>query len=829
MKQFETAIELSRELAEPEFELKCLRQLSVSYFELEKLKGFLELNEKALQIARSLKHRREEARCLNNIGLYFFRANRYSKALALYNDALVILRGTVDSEEDRANCVNNIALIHLSLGDYDKALSYLQEAISIDRMQKNGRGLCMGLNNIGEVLRNSAPSNGSIGLYSKAIDYFLRAVKESRAAKDKRIEIYSLNNLGLSYSSLAQYSTALRYFRLALDEATSTGRTGDTGAIACNIGQTHLQMGNISLAKLFFTRSIELALKMNRDEVLWETYFGLGRCFEAERETASALTCYEKAADIIDTIRRQLSWDDQKTGFARDKWKVYEAWVELLFQKNRVESRANAETEILRIVERAKARALIEGLSRAENAGPQSVDPDRLRARKLLTRNISLMISELARHGVESERRKNLLENLARAEDEYTFLADRERTDKDAVPSPLPRPISIEEVQRGLVDAETAIVEFFLGEKRSYVFLITRNEVTLELLPPRTAIEDSLRAYLKIISTPPKAGFQGDKAGRRIYEQLFSALEPKLGPRIQNLIVVPDGVLCYLPFETLVRGGDNGGPGKFMVESFRVSYAPSISSLAVLVQRNNAGTPRGRILAMGDPIYTSGKSTGGSIHNAYGDVLREIYQDNGFDFSPLPFSKTEVLQIAEVFPEKTVDAYLGSNAREEVVKSISLTNYGIIHFACHGFLDENAPQRSALVLSLDDDLEEDGFLQAREIYELRLNADLVVLSACQTGRGRLENGEGILGLPRMFLYAGAQSTISSLWKISDRSTSSLMKDFYRLLAAGCGKAQALREAKVRMLRSKLAHPFYWAGFILHGDYRSSLDRRLFIR
>ncbi|OGD19796.1 MAG: hypothetical protein A2W03_17510 [Candidatus Aminicenantes bacterium RBG_16_63_16] len=822
IRHFEAAVSLAGELGRPEFELKCLRQLSLNYYDLEKMTDFLDLNKKALGIARAMKHRSEEAKCLYNIGLYFFKANRYSKALALYENALLIIRETAYNEEDRASCLNNIALIYLNLGYYEKALRYLEEAIAVDHKLNNDHGVSIGHNNIGEVLRNIAQNEGSLNVFYRAIEHFLKALQESRAAKDKRVEIYSLNNLGLAYSSLAEYSTALGYYRSALDEATATRRAGDIGAIACNIGQTYLQMGNFAEAKAYFLKSIELAVRLSRDEVLWETYLGLGKCLEAENDSESALKCYEKAADSIDTIRQQLSWDDQRTGFARDKWKVYDAWADLLFRKKQAGRTGSVDREIWKVAEMAKARALSEELSQAENTRRGSLDPELLQARRRLTRNISLTISRLAQRGLSSMNRRSLLEDLEKAEDEYANLTNRFVTDGTPGSQSLPRSIaSIEDVQRRLLDPDTAIVEFFLGERRSFVILITEEQVAVEPLPCRAALEDSLRAYLKILSTPPHDNFQGFKAGARIYEELFSAVDERLGDRRQNLIIIPDGVLCYLPFETLVRAGRDNRPDKFLVESFQVSYAPSVSSLALLAARGMpAGGAAGKILAIGNPVYTPENSRSKSPQKAYGDVLREAYQDNGFDFSPLPFSKKEILQIAAVFPDKSVDTYLGLNAREEIIKTNSLLDYRIIHFACHGFLDEQAPQRSALVLSLDDDLEEDGFLQAREIYELRLNADLVVLSACQTGRGRLENGEGILGLPRMFFYAGARSTISSLWKISDRSTSFLMKDFYRLLAAGAGKARALREAKLRMLRSKLAHPFYWAGFILHGDYRS---------
>ncbi len=820
IRQFEAAISLADEAAQPEFALKCLRQLSLNYFDLDKMDRFLELNERALGIARALKHRCEEARCLNNIGLYFFKANRYSRALTLYEDALTILRETSYDEEDKADCLNNIALIYLSLGNYDKALRYIQEAMTIDLGMNDISAVALDLGNMGAILRNKGENSRSEADISKSLKYYLECLRLSSIDGQESPQVKLLNNIGLTYSSLSDYSKALGYFRSALDGATSSGRAGDSAAVSCNIGQAYLQMRNFPEAKTYFVRAIELAVSLNREEILWEAYLGLGHCFESEGESVSALSCYEKAADIIDTIRQRLSWDDQKTGFARDKWKVYDAWVDLLLKKRQAGLDRNSDRQIWMVVERAKARALSEGLSRGETSRPQPIDPELLRARKRLTRQISLTMSQLARRGLSRESRKSLLADLEREEDQYSALTNRSEAGYFAGPASPPGIISIENVQEGLLDADTAIVEFFLGKTRSAVILITDEQVAVESLPGRSQIEDSLRAYLKILATPPSQEFQGLKAGRRIYEELFSAVDGRLGPRRRNLIIVPDGVLCYLPFETLVRGGRNGEKGSFLIESFQVSYAPSASSLALLRRRQPARGAPGRILALGNPVYAPDKRSRVSRRKTYGDVLREIYQENGFDFSPLPFSGKEILQIAAAFPNDTVDSYTGLEAREEIVKTISLPNYRVIHFACHGFLDENAPQRSALVLSLDDDLEEDGFLQAREICELRLNADLVVLSACQTGRGRLENGEGILGLPRMFFYAGARSTISSLWRISDRSTSSLMRDFYRLLAAGEGKARALREAKLKMLKSRLAHPFYWAGFILHGDHRS---------
>jgi CHAT domain-containing protein len=166
---------------------------------------------------------------------------------------------------------------------------------------------------------------------------------------------------------------------------------------------------------------------------------------------------------------------------------------------------------------------------------------------------------------------------------------------------------------------------------------------------------------------------------------------------------------------------------------------------------------------------------------------------------------------------------LNHRASEKIVKNLPLDDYQILHFACHAILDERLPFRSALVLSKEDSFEEDGFLQVSEIYNLRMSSNLVILSACQTGRGRLEKGEGVLGLPRIFFYSGAKSVVSTLWRIDDKSTSIFMNYFYGFLAQGNNKAHSLQMAKLKMLKSKYTHPFYWAAFVLNGDYASRVS------
>jgi CHAT domain-containing protein len=200
--------------------------------------------------------------------------------------------------------------------------------------------------------------------------------------------------------------------------------------------------------------------------------------------------------------------------------------------------------------------------------------------------------------------------------------------------------------------------------------------------------------------------------------------------------------------------------------------------------------------------------------------MNEVYLNHGYNLSQIPFSRREIRSISRYFPKKLRHVYLGEDAREDVIKHEPQKEYEVVHFACHGFIDDNEPIRSALVLSQDSGRMEDGFLQVRELYNLKLAANLVILSACQTGKGAIEKGEGLLGLPRIFFYSGAKSVVSTLWSINDKSTAFFMDIFYRYLSKGNSKAQALCLTKKEMLRSKYSHPFYWAVYILNGDGES---------
>jgi CHAT domain-containing protein len=250
-----------------------------------------------------------------------------------------------------------------------------------------------------------------------------------------------------------------------------------------------------------------------------------------------------------------------------------------------------------------------------------------------------------------------------------------------------------------------------------------------------------------------------------------------------------------------------------LIERFAISYAPSASALAALraLKRNNAVEARG-IIAFGDPVYSKDEAppTNGAA------------TERAFDFRQLPYTRAEVNGIAALFSPNERRVFLGADANEANVKAEPLKQYRYAHFAAHALIDEERPARSGIVLSTATDSKEDGALQMGEVMRLKLNADLVTLSACRTGLGQLLRGEGMIGLTRAFLYAGSESVMVSLWNVNDIATASLMKAFYKNLKQGLNKDEALRQAKLELIHGRQQawrHPYYWAAFVLVGDSR----------
>jgi CHAT domain-containing protein len=457
---------------------------------------------------------------------------------------------------------------------------------------------------------------------------------------------------------------------------------------------------------------------------------------------------------------------------------------------------------MFRIAEKAKARVLLDNLANTN-------------AHSSFTPNLETVLDL---DPLEEKKKGNSRYHFDQTEDSYINMLNRRYINVDTFNDKRAKvSYVLQEIQSYLKKSNAVLFEYFLGDKRSYLFMVTGSDLKVFPLSSRTMIARSIFGYLKLLRSPPQGKFKGKIASKRIYKELLNPLDCLDPNSFENVIIIPSGVLYYLPFETLISPQKKDA---YLVSRYKISYMPSSVSLLYLSLNRKVKTYKKDFIAFGNPAAKISSKNGYDSSN----VLIQLYENQDFKFSTLPFSEKEIKSISKLFNKKRKDVFLREKASEEIIKKVTLSDYRIIHFSCHGFLDEDYPFRSSLVLSLGDGQGEDGFLQVREIYKLEMMPQLVVLSACHTGRGTLKRGEGVLGLPRVFFYAGAESILSSLWRVRDRQTAGFMNLFYRYLASGKSKAQSLQLAKIDFIESKkYSNPFYWAPFVLNGEFLGSVN------
>ena len=355
------------------------------------------------------------------------------------------------------------------------------------------------------------------------------------------------------------------------------------------------------------------------------------------------------------------------------------------------------------------------------------------------------------------------------------------------------------------------ILEYVLNEPHSFCLWISKNKAGMKTLSGgREQIESLTRKYL--------AAIREKRSDISLARQLYSVLVPTFDkePLPDRLIVVPDGILHLLPFETL-----RDPSASLLVETKTISYAPASTVLSVIRSSKRAHAHRSAYLAVGDAPYQNQANVTAELVKPSGvknRLLRGMSDTFGTPLYDLPETRDEVLDVKRILGDDGI-VLLGAKATETAFKAERLTDFKIIHLAVHGFADTRFPERSGLILGIDSATRDDGLLQIREITRLRFDAELVTLSACDTGVGKLQGEEGVTNLAEAFLVSGSRSVVASLWSADDTYTHALMDRFYTHIAEGVDQASALREAKVDLLAKygKEVPPYYWGAFILIGD------------
>ena len=815
IESFQKAINLSKLIKSKEHEVKCLRVLSSIYWKLSNFHKFYSLNKEALEISQTLNHRREEGRCLNNIGIFHKNLNNFSEALNHFGRALKIAN-ELNKKNDESDILNNMANIYKNIGNYEKALDFLTRALVIDRELENPVFIAIDLINLGDTYRHKGLISKNKKDLDMALNYFNDCLKITKSPKQIKseldiltiIEVRVLNNLGSVHTDLENYYQALEYFQTGYQKAEEIQDLESIGMILNNMGIVHFNQGNYEESTRYYQKAIDLAQELEGGQILWEAYFEIGNAYAKQNKIFEAQKNYKNSIRIIENIRSQIKLEELKASYLGTDKRIeaYQNLIHLLVILHNSDNAVGYDKEAFDYLERAKARSFLDSLEVAQVDISLGINFKLKNQEKEIMKDISNIYNSLLVTELSSEEKEKLHQALTEKENQLETLKREIRSKSpDYADLRYPEIISILETQKKLLDSKTAFIAYTIGNNSSYGFAITKNSLKIFPIPAKSELQNLVTSHLQVITDKDSKNFNSAN-------QLFQTLVyPGLDKKIKKIIFIPDDILHFLPFETLVTKNNQL---HWLIKDYKIAYAPSITSYREIIKRKNKNKLRhsSDILAFGDPDFGPMESnTNGE------DIFQNFYSSNAFNFYRLKYSGTEIERISSLFKQKRREVFVREFASEKQLKNLDLDDFKIIHFATHSLIDDKKPARSSIVLSLNDNTAEDGFVQMREIYNLKLNADLVTLSACQTGLGQFIRGEGIEGLNRAFFFAGSSSVLMSLWAVNDQATYQLMERFYTHLRSSKQIASSLRKAKLEMIASDtVSHPYYWAGFIVTG-------------
>lgn len=816
--------------------------------------------EEALTLARQIGDKARQSRLYSLLGTAAVHQARKGLAIEKFRQAVLLAEEAGDNNL-QSLYLHSAAVLLMASGDYDEAQSFFNHSLALRRKLNDRRGQALTLAMMSALyidtadlitadqllqeslqivleLKANGKGDGQLeelvltkiawvkllnGNYAAALSVVQSNIANETEHTSGANKFESRHRLGDTYLALEDYEKAASAFNDAIE--TARQYKVPQGSATGYFGWTQYKLGRPQEALALLSQAIDY-LRQTGDFLLESDFLSyLAEVQQALRRNESALASHRQAIVAVERGRsRAVPTEASKGGWVSHHHDVFAGAIGSLLSLNRV-------SEALEVAEAYHARAFSDVLAESKiDLRKELSASQKLREEDLFSR-IATIQKELWSPSLSKEREQQLQTELRKAEQQLEeFQLEIRRAIPRYAEVRYPQPIKPERIAKELLDADTALVEFVLGATQSYAWVIHQDKLSSTVLPPEKEIGQLIKDYRAALSEQfsPLAtnrAIAGLYArSRKLHQKLFAPLEPYL-TKARKLIIVADGSLLYLPFETLARGykssANNPMDVEYLIDRFAISYAPSATALAAIKERSGAASRNSKgIIAFGDPIYVSEKPAGADSAVAASQKPLTGPSERGFDFKQLPYTRTEVNAIASLFPADERRTFLGAEAQEETVKSEDLSGYRYVHFAVHGLIDEQVPARSGIVLSAPVDSKEDSILQMSEVMRLKLNAELVTLSACRTGLGKLLKGEGMIGLTRAFMYAGADSVLVSLWSVNDLATAELMKTFYQHLKQGEKKDEALRRAKLSLIRGRRLtwrHPYYWAPFTLIGQ------------
>ncbi|WP_081594674.1 CHAT domain-containing protein [Allocoleopsis franciscana] len=834
----------------------------------ESLRQAITKFEEALPLYRAVGDRQSESLILNEIGYIYSDLGEKQKALEYYNQSLPLRRAAGDKRGE-AVTLNNIGRVYSDLGEKQKALEYYNQSLPLRRAAGDKRGEAVTLNNIGRAY-------DALGEKQKALEYYNQSLPLSRATANKAQEAVTLNNIGVVYDTLGEKQKALEYYNQSLPLSRATANKAQEARTLSNIGVVYHALGEKQKALEYYNQSLPLSRATANKAQEAVTLYNFAYLDRSQGNLNDALTQIEAAINIIEDLRTKIGSQELRASYFASKQDYYQFYIDLLMQLHKTNPSKGYDALALHASERARARSLLELLTEANANIRQGVNPELLEREQTLQQQLSAAEynREQLLKGQYTDKQLNeikqqiatLLTQLQQVEGEIRINSPHYAALK------YPQPLTLPQIQQQVLDDNTILLEYSLGEERSYLWAVTKTSITSYELPKRTEIETAAQKFYQQLKS--EAG--NIEEGMKLSQMILAPVMNQLGNK--RLLIVGDGALQSIPFAALpipqnTQASVLPAPRReinlpansssrlkttqtpinsplqrtlAMSQGFKPladvnSYTPllvnheivslpSASTIAVLRNELKDRKPAPKTLvAVADPVFEpndprlkkAGENSSSSSSTSTEATRSAI--EMGVNLQRLEYTRKEADAILALVPDNQQFSAFDFAANRTTATKPDLSQYRIIHLATHGLLNTINPELSGVVLSLLDEngADTNGFLRLNDIFNLNLPAELVVLSACETGLGKDVKGEGLVGLTRGFMYAGAKSVTVSLWSVSDTATSILMTKYYQqMLDKGVNPVAALRAAQLEMMKTEQwKAPYYWAAFLVQGEWR----------
>lgn len=774
---------------------------------------------RALELGERTGDTAAQANALLGLGEIYTLQVKFSHALDALRKSLAISEASGDTA-GMARANNTLGYVYYRLYYYDSAERHLSQALTQFESIGDKGGMASVLNNMG---RNHISQGFTPEYQAQALNYYHRSVELGELSGNQKAVAGALNNLGNIFNRPSIVQQSIGYYERALTKYQALGQRRGLGIVLANLSRAYKGLYDARAAVEFAKRSVTILSQIEADDDLWESYVDLGQAYQlVAGATQDARRAFDEAIRIVERMRRSADGDELTLQrYFRGQTSPYREQVALLFQNDQLK-------EALLYAEKIKARVLFDLLRREPVADPKTVSKAAQAQKQRLNNYLASLNRELIR---ESLKRQPDQQHLARLRADLQHVrqqfldfqaqAERKRLNREM------QPITLAETAALLPDEHGALLEYVKLDAYLYLFVITRGERKTKILRQSNQaqaidMQFDLKGYLIKTNDDHNdfrrriedllqrlAARDNDRhaEARKLYDLLLRPAREQFRGKT-SLVIVPDLALWDLPFQALLDEENH-----HLIETAAISYAPSLTVLREMKKARREDAPHdstGTLLALGHPALASD-----TIARA-----RQRYRDARLE--PLPEAEREVAAIGKLYGSQRSKVYTGAQAREQLLKEES-GRYAMLHLATHAIVNNENPMYSALVLSQSGkQRHEDGLLEAWEIMKLNLRARMVVLSACETARGQVEHGEGMMGLSWAFFAAGVPTVVVSQWRVESSSMTALMIEFHRQLQMRGGTrrttAEALRQAALKLLRrDRSLHPFYWAGFVVVGD------------